>query len=83
MGAAKDSGLDWVSTIKNMPEIGQQVIAVDVCGDMGVAEFKNGVFYAIAFGFDAYENNGCWASGPDRIIGHIKYWMPLPETPTT
>ena len=71
----------WIETTEKMPEEGQTVICVDLTGDIGVAELIDGVFKAVAFGVDAYENNGSWAGGPDRIIGHVKYWMPVPETP--
>jgi len=75
----RGGSVNWIPIIDKMPEHGQLVIAVDDAGDIGIAEFINGLFKAVAFGFDAYENNGSWESGADRIIGQVKYWMPVTE----
>lgn len=71
----------WISTIERIPDDGQIVIAVDTCGDMAVSEFRRSVFFSVAFGVDAYENDGDWCCGPTRISGIVTHWMPLPAPP--
>lgn len=71
----------WISTIERSPNDGQTVIAIDTTGDMAVSEFRKAVFFAVAFGVDAYENNGSWCGGPTRISGIVTHWMPLPAPP--
>ncbi len=71
----------WTSTVKKLPNDRQIVLALDTTSDASVAEFHSGVFWAVAFGVDAYENNGSWYSGPDRISGIVTHWMPLPAPP--
>lgn len=72
----------WISTIDCIPEEGQIVLAVDTTGDMSVSEFKRSVFWGVSFGAVAYENNGSWCGGPDRISGIVTHWMPLPLPPS-
>lgn len=74
--------MNWISTRDRMPENKSTVLAIDVSCDVAVAEVIDGSFFAVAFGFDAYEDDASYMNGPSRITSPVTHWMPLPETPT-
>jgi len=71
----------WIAICDQVPSKNQPVLAIDCNGDMAVAEHSNGIFYAVAFGYNAYENNGSWENSADRIAERVTHWMPLPVAP--
>jgi hypothetical protein len=71
----------WIHIKEKTPTNGQIILAIDTSNDVSVVEFRRGVFLSVAFGFDAYENNGSWESSPSRISSIVTHWMPLPPRP--
>jgi len=71
----------WIATCDQVPANNQPVLAIDCNGDMAVAEHISGIFFAVSFGYNAYEGNGSWESSADRITERVTHWMPLPVAP--